>query len=384
MTKITNLIQKNLLKLYINNNPSNPTNLKKRLKVGQNDLEKLSFPLRFFKNLSVGDFGCGTGEFSFLAAKNGAKVEAFDFNKWSIKIAKENSKKLRIKNCNFYEKDFFAIKKKFDFVICTGVLHHLPNPYKGLKHLTSRVKKNGFLFVGFGLDSSNISHNLMKLIVRNWGKSDYDIKKTSKYLFKNHINRSMKFGLRKEDSVIADQFINTQHYYLNIKKIFNIIRKNFFKLHSSWPPIFFPRGDSLRNDTLKINNFISSELMWSTKTIDDKIRLKNFSIKNNKKLQLFNNFKKTLNHNKNKSIYECLKKKNFSSLTSKITYIKRLEHDFDLNEHIIRFYNELSGLLFFFSKKRKLHEAKKEISKKKYIFKGTNGLGINYFIFRKN
>ena len=310
MKKITNLIQKKLLKLYINNNPSNPTNLKKRLKIGQNDLEKLSFPLRFFKNLSVGDFGCGTGEFSFLAAKNGAKVEAFDFNKWSIKIAKENSKKLGIKNCNFYEKDFFEIKKKFDFVICTGVLHHLPDPYKGLKHLASRVKKNGFLFVGFGLDSSNISHNLMKLIVRNWGKSDYDIKKTSKYLFKNHIDRSMKFGLRKEDAVITDQFINTQHYFLNMKKIINITKKNF-SLHSSWPPNFFPRGDSLRNDTLKINNFISSELMWSTKTIDDKIRLKNFSIKNDKKLQLFSNFKKTLNHNINKSIYEFLKKKKF-------------------------------------------------------------------------
>ncbi len=380
MTKQDNLIKDKLLRLYKKNNPSLPTNLRERMKINQNALEKLSFPVRFFNNLSVGDFACGTGEFCMVAAKNGAKAEGFDFNEISVNIAKKNTKKLKIKNCKFHKKEFFKIKKKYDFVICTAALHHLPNPYEGLKYLKSRVKKNGFLFVSFGLDSSNIIHNLLKLIVRNWGKKDKEITKTSKFLFKNHIERCVKFGLRKEDSVIADQFINTQHYFLNLGNVLKILEKNF-SLHSSWPPKFLPLADSLNNITVKKHNFTSSELMWSTKTFDDYKRHKNFSTSIN--FGLFEKFKDLLNNNPNKSIDEILKKYNFLQSKKNFDYSK-LDFGFNLSKHTDRFYREIYELLLFFKKKRNLNEAKKEINKKKFIFKGTNGLGLNYFIFKKN
>ena len=380
MIKQDNLIKDKLLRLYKKNNPSLPTSLKERMKINQKALEKLSFPVRFFKNLSVGDFACGTGEFCMVAAKNGAKAEGFDFNEISVNIAKKNTKKLKIKNCKFHKKEFFKIKKKYDFVICTAALHHLPSPYEGLKYLKSRVKKNGFLFVSFGLDSSNIIHNLLKLIVRNWGKKDNDITKTSKFLFKNHIERCIKFGLRKEDSVIADQFINTQHHFLNLRNVLKILEKNF-SLHSSWPPKYLPLADSLNNVTVKKHNFMSSELMWSTKTFDDDKRHKNFSTSIN--FKLFEKFKDLLNNNPNKSIDEILKKYNFLKLKKNFDYNK-LDFSFNLSSHTNKFYHEIHELLLFFKKKRNLNEAKKEINKKKYIFKGTNGLGLNYFIFKKN
>ena len=380
MKKSSNTVKNKLLRLYKKDNPSVPTSLSKRMKIILRGFERLSFPVRFFKNLSVGDFACGTGEFCMVAAKNGAKVEGFDFNEISVEIAKKNSKKLRIKNCKFYKKEFFKIKKKYDFVICTSAIHHLPNPYEGLKYLKSRVKKNGFLFISFGLDSSNITHNLIKLIVRNWGKSNNDITKTSKYLFKNHIDRCVKFGLRKEASVIADQFINTQHYYLDLGKVFKTLNKNF-SLHSSWPPKFLPQADSLDNITIEKNNFTSSEFIWSSKTFDDKIRLKKFSNTNN--YGLFKKFKKLLNNNPNKSIDDVLKKYKFLKSQKNFDY-KKLDFSFNLGNHINSFYNEVYELFLFFRKKRNLSEAKKEISKKKFIFKGTNGLGINYFIFKKN
>ena len=137
-----NLIKSELLKLYKKNNLSLPTNIKKKIKINEEIFKKLSFPPRFFKNLSVGNFACGTGEFNFVAAKNGAKTEGFDFNEISIDKAKKNSKKLKIRNCTFQVKEFFKVKKKYDFAICTAALHHLPNPYDGLRFLKSRVKKN--------------------------------------------------------------------------------------------------------------------------------------------------------------------------------------------------------------------------------------------------
>ena len=377
----TNSVKKKLLKLYKKNNPSIPTNLKERIKIIGNMFEKLSFPLRFLKNLTVGDIACGTGEYCMVAAKNGAKAEGFDFNEISVNIAKKNSKKLKVNNCKFYKNEFFKIKKKYDFVICTGTLHHLPNPYKGLKHLMSRVKKNGFLFVAFGLDTSNTIHNLMKLIVRNWGKSDSQIIKASKFLFQNHINRCVKFGLRKETTVLNDNFVNTQHYYLNLEKVLKILDKNF-SLHSSWPPQYLPLSDPITNISVKKNNFTSSEFIWATKVFKDQIRIKKFTSLNNSNNYL-KRFMKILNHNPNKSINEFLKKNKFSKSQKKIDF-RKLDFSFNLNNYVNRFYYEIFDLMNFFEKKRSLIDAKKEINKKKYIFKGSNGLGLNYFIFKKN
>ena len=43
------------------------------MEINERVFEKLSFPLRFFKNLTVGDYACGTGEYYMLTAKNIAK-----------------------------------------------------------------------------------------------------------------------------------------------------------------------------------------------------------------------------------------------------------------------------------------------------------------------
>lgn len=374
-----NLIKSELLKLYKKTNPSLPTNLKKLIKINEQIFKKLSFPARFFKNLSVGNFACGTGELSFVAAKNGAKTESFDFNEISIDKAKKNSKKLNIRNCKFQVKEFFKVKKKYEFVICTAALHHLPNPYEGLSFLKSRVKENGFLFVSFGLTSSNIQHNLMKLIVRNWGKDEKKIAQVSKFLFKNHIDRCVKYGLRKEASVINDQFVNSQHHYLDIDRIFKILDKNF-SLHASWPPKYLPQGDSIMNISIKRDEFSPSELLWASKTHDDTARLKKFLRRSNN--NYFINLKKVLNNKRNTSINEMLNKNNFLKNRNNFKY-DNLDLGFDLNTHLYKFFDEVHKLLNFFGKKRTLNEARVYIKKTKYIFKGTNGLGLNYFIFQK-
>ena len=94
MKKKTNSIEKKLLQIYKKNNPTSPLNLNRRIKTIQKIFEKLSFPLRFLKNLTIGDFACGTGEYCMVAAKNGAKTDGFDLNKTSVDIAKKNSKNI--------------------------------------------------------------------------------------------------------------------------------------------------------------------------------------------------------------------------------------------------------------------------------------------------
>ena len=380
--KKQNATKDRLLKLYKKENPSYLTIKKIQIKRRTDIIQKLlNFPLRFFKGLEVGDIACGTGEYAIIAAKNAAKVKGYDFNSIAIDAAKQKCKKLKIKNASFFVKEFFDVKNKFDFLMCTSALHHLPNPYTGLKHLKSNVKKDGFLMISFGLDSSNLQHNLMKLIVRNWGTKDSDIIKASKYLFSDHIKRCVKYGARSSEAVISDQFINSQHYFLNMHKIYKTLGRQF-ELHSMWPPIFMPRGDSALNDSIlnTKNHLFASELLWASKTLDDSSRLKNFS--NYQNYQNFQNIIKKINHKKNFSMNDVLngKYKNRKNIKK----FDNIDFSFGINAHITKFNIELSKLFSFFKKKSPtLKETKKFLSKNNYIFKNTNGLGINYFIFKK-
>ncbi len=63
-------IKKRLFNLYQKQNSPFWTNSEKSINRRSNFNEtELCFPLWFFKGLSVGDFGCGAGDFFIIAAK---------------------------------------------------------------------------------------------------------------------------------------------------------------------------------------------------------------------------------------------------------------------------------------------------------------------------
>ncbi len=75
------------------------------------------------------DYCCGTGEFSFFLAQNGANVIGIDISDVSIKLAKESADQMSLKNKpNFLVMDGENLDfedNTFDAIICSGVLHHL-------------------------------------------------------------------------------------------------------------------------------------------------------------------------------------------------------------------------------------------------------------------
>jgi ubiquinone/menaquinone biosynthesis C-methylase UbiE len=74
------------------------------------------------------EFGSGNGSISTGCLQLGAKfVQGYDYNKKNIEFSKKIAKKLSYKNFNFTTADIRKIKsnKKFDFLICSAVLHHL-------------------------------------------------------------------------------------------------------------------------------------------------------------------------------------------------------------------------------------------------------------------
>ena len=57
------------------------------------------------------------------------------------------------------------LNKKFDFIECVGVLHHMDNPFIGLKKLSLSLKNGGIMFIG--LYSENANNTSMRKVIKN-------------------------------------------------------------------------------------------------------------------------------------------------------------------------------------------------------------------------
>lgn len=94
--------------------------------------------------------GCGTGREAIQASRlySGARILAVDLSLDSLAYAIRKSRELNITNIEFAQADILALpalQKQFDFIQCSGVLHHMRNPMAGWQVLTDLLRPGGFM-----------------------------------------------------------------------------------------------------------------------------------------------------------------------------------------------------------------------------------------------
>ena len=153
-------------------------------------------------------------------------------------------------------------------------------------------------------------------------------------------------------------------------------------MHSSWPNILLPRGDSPYNDTLSevsYENYLFSLVYWSLKNYDDKKFIKKHIDK--KFLNYFVSFSNLMNNKSKNNIYSLLKDTNLKKYLTLINK-KNLNLDINLNESYSKYHQDIKNLFNFILKKPTIKEMAIFVENLDYLFKGTCGLGLNYFIFK--
>jgi len=96
------------------------------------------------------DAGCGTGEYSCWFASRGSRVTGIDLSDESLKEAQAYARAAGLKGIRFVKQSVLQSgfpDESFDFVYCTGVLHHTPDPFRGLTELTRLVRPGGKILV---------------------------------------------------------------------------------------------------------------------------------------------------------------------------------------------------------------------------------------------
>jgi 2-polyprenyl-3-methyl-5-hydroxy-6-metoxy-1,4-benzoquinol methylase len=105
-------------------------------------LDYVKLPSSFFLGKLCLDAGCGNGRWTYALQQLGGKVHSFDISPEAVDLC-------RRVNPEAYVFDLLnlAPNPSYDFVLCWGVLHHLPDPRSGFKKVASQIKSAGILHI---------------------------------------------------------------------------------------------------------------------------------------------------------------------------------------------------------------------------------------------
>lgn len=103
---------------------------------------------RIPENPKIWIAGCGTNQAVFTALRfPGADVLGTDLSTQSLEIAKNSAEQVGLENLKLEEKNINEVtyKDEFDYIICTGVIHHNAVPETPLKKLATALKPGGII-----------------------------------------------------------------------------------------------------------------------------------------------------------------------------------------------------------------------------------------------
>jgi len=181
--------------------------------------------------LDILSAGCGTNQAAYYAFRNPEwNVVGIDLSDSSIAHQQFLKEKHNLTNLTLKKFDLIKVKSlglDFDFITCTGVLHHLPNPDEGLAALKSVLRPEGVMNLMVYGTSLRLGVYMLQEVFRILGfdqaQSDVDIvKETIASLNHNHVLR--RYADTSEDlrydSGIVDTFLHTQDRSYSIRELF--------------------------------------------------------------------------------------------------------------------------------------------------------------------
>ena len=186
--------------------------------------------------------GCGTGSqvISMANLFKNCSIDAIDISTSSLGYALNKSDEFKVNNINFIKKDILDLEdlnSNYNYIECSGVLHHMDNPKDGLNILCKLLKKNGIMKLG--LYSSKARTNInkaRKYIKKNKIQfSEENLKEFRKAVITDKLSHSKFKGLENipdfySTSNSRDLLFHVQEKQFNlhiIKKLLNNYNLNF-------------------------------------------------------------------------------------------------------------------------------------------------------------
>ena len=190
------------------------------------------------RRLDVLIAGCGSDQAAILAKCNpNHNFVGVDLSENSLKYEKKLIEENKIENLKLYHNDFRSVKfkKKFDYIISSGVIHHLDDPGTGLKYFNQNLKDEGVIYIMVYGDKKSYATNQVKQLFKklnlkqNQESIDFAMNTINKlnnlHPAKIFANTEIKQDLAHPSGVV-DFFLHKKENFFSIKDFVKLLNKN--------------------------------------------------------------------------------------------------------------------------------------------------------------
>ena len=192
------------------------------------------------QDIRILDAGCGTGVGTeYLVHLNPqASVVGIDLSSGALEVATERCRRSGAFRVEFHHLSLYDAEQldgEFDLINCVGVLHHLPDPIRGIQSLAPKLAPGGlmhiFVYAELGRWEIQLMQKAIALLQGNQ-RGDYrDGVQLGRQLFESlpEDNRLVKrekerWSLEnKRDANFADMYVHPQEIDYNIETLFELI-----------------------------------------------------------------------------------------------------------------------------------------------------------------
>ncbi|MEL7355210.1 MAG: class I SAM-dependent methyltransferase [Cyanobacteria bacterium J06560_6] len=186
------------------------------------------------------DAGCGTGVGTeYLVHLNpDAEVIGIDLSGGAIAVATERCQRSGANRVTFHNLSIYDVDQvpgEFDLINCVGVLHHMPDPIRGIQALAKKLKPGGifhiFVYAELGRREIQLTQEAIALL-QGEKRGDYkDGVAVGRTLFsslpeENRLRKreETRWSLENHrDECFADMYVHPQEIDYNVKTLFELI-----------------------------------------------------------------------------------------------------------------------------------------------------------------
>ncbi len=190
------------------------------------------------KRLDILIAGCGSDQAAILAKCNpNHNFVGIDLSENSLKHEKKLIEENKIENLKLHHDDFRSVKfkKKFDYIISSGVIHHLDEPGTGLKYFNQNLKDEGVIYIMVYGDKKSYATNQVKQLFKKLNLKQNEesinfVKNTIGKLNNLHPAKIFTETEIKQDlnhpSGVVDFFLHKKENFFSIKELIKLLNKN--------------------------------------------------------------------------------------------------------------------------------------------------------------
>jgi SAM-dependent methyltransferase len=180
--------------------------------------------------------GCGTSQAARYALREpNARITAIDISNASLQHTRQLQQKYNLENLELHNLsilDVQALRKTFDQVICTGVLHHMADPDLGLRSLRAVLKPDGamqiMVYAPYGRTGIYMLQAYCRLLKITPSRQElHDLGATLDCLPKDHpvtrvLQRAEDF---RDPNALADALLHPQDRAFKVPQVYEWLEK---------------------------------------------------------------------------------------------------------------------------------------------------------------